>query len=202
MASAPEGCKLKLEELLNAVPVKKTYGNVPMEAVNDAEVSNMIPVRSMSESKQSLSCMPFGPNAVIIVNTRNFNEEMVISRRTTYQRILEIEQEGAQVVERDIGLPVDVIVSSEVCLTWYDCKNIGKKASAPDEAFSSLPLCVESVAASILTSLSFAFSCCILVITTESFKIIKDICWCLFFFYSDSSVIYIPPLVVSMWCKR
>ncbi|XP_042036481.1 protein SHORTAGE IN CHIASMATA 1-like isoform X2 [Salvia splendens] len=171
LASAPEGCKLKLEELLNAVPVKKTYGNEPMEAVNDAEVSNMIPVRSMSvgsESKQSLSCMPFGPNAVIIVNTRNFNEEMVISRRTTYQRILEIEQEGAQVVERDIGLPVDVIVSSAVCLTWYDCKNIGKKASAPDEGFSSLPLCIESVAASILTSLSFAFSCCILIFEGES----------------------------------
>ncbi|KAL1531425.1 protein SHORTAGE IN CHIASMATA 1-like isoform X2 [Salvia divinorum] len=171
LASAPEGCKLKLKELLNAVPVKKTYGNEPMRAVNDAEVSNLIPVRSMSvgsESKQNFSCMPFGPNTVIIVNTRNFNEEMVISRRTTYQRILEMEQEGAQVVERDIGLPVDVIVSTAVCLTWYDCKNIGKKASAPDEAFSSLPLCVESVAASILTSLSFAFSCCILIFEGES----------------------------------
>lgn len=167
LASAQDGCKSNLEVLLNTVPVKKTYGNEPMEAVNDAEVCNMMPVQSIpvgSESKQILSCMPFGPHTVIIVNTRNFNEEMVISRRTTYQRILEMEQEGAQVVERDIGFPVDVIVSSAVSLTWYDCKNIGKKASAPDEAFSSLPLCVESVAASILTSLSFAFSCCILVI--------------------------------------
>lgn len=163
LASAQDGFKSNLEVL----PVKKTYGNEPMEAVNDAEVCNMMPVQSIpvgSESKQILSCMPFGPHTVIIVNTRNFNEEMVISRRTTYQRILEMEQEGAQVVERDIGFPVDVIVSSAVSLTWYDCKNIGKKASAPDEAFSSLPLCVESVAASILTSLSFAFSCCILVI--------------------------------------
>ncbi|KAK6155706.1 hypothetical protein DH2020_009954 [Rehmannia glutinosa] len=92
---------------------------------------------------------------------------MVISRRSTYQRILEMEREGAQVVERDIGLPVDVIVSSAVCLTWYDCKNIGRKASAPDEAFSCLPLCVESIAASILTSLSFAFSCCILIFEGE-----------------------------------
>ncbi|XP_047940979.1 protein SHORTAGE IN CHIASMATA 1 [Salvia hispanica] len=170
-ASALEGCKPKLEELLNIVPVKKTLGSEPMEAVNDAEVCNMMPVQSMpvgSESKQNHSCMPFGPHTVVIVNTRNFNEEMIISRRTTYQRILEMEQQGAQVVERDIGLPVDVIVSSEVCLTWYDCKNIGKKASAPDEAFSSLPLCVESVAASILTSLSFAFSCCILIFEGES----------------------------------
>lgn len=182
--SAQEGCKPKLEELLNTLPAKETYGNEPMEAVNDAEVCNMMPVHSIPvglESKQNHSCMPFGPNTVIIVNTRNFNEEMVISRRTTYQRILEMEREGAQVVERDIGLSVDVIVSSAVCLTWYDCKNIGKKASAPDEAYSSLPLCIESVAASILTSLSFAFSCCILVITTESFKVIKNICCCFFF---------------------
>lgn len=166
-ALAQEGCKPKLEEVLITVPAKKTYGNELMEAVNDADVYNMMPVQSMpvgSESNLNWSCMPFGPKSVIIVNTRNFNEEMIISRRTTYQRILELEKERAQVVERDIGLPVDVIVSSGVSLTWYDCKNIGKKASAPDEAFSSLPLCVESVAASILTSLSFAFSCCILVI--------------------------------------
>lgn len=165
-ASAQDGCKPKLEELLIAVPARKTYENELMEAVDNAEIYNMMPVRSTpvgSESNLSLSCLPSGPNSVIIVNTRNFNEEMIISRRTTYQRILKMEQERAQIVERDIDLPVDVIVSSAVCLTWYDCKNIGKKASAPDEAFSSLPLCVESVAASILTSLSFAFSCCILV---------------------------------------
>lgn len=166
-ASAKKECKTNLEELLDTIPVKETYGNEPVEAVNEDEDCTMMPVQSMPvglESKQNLSCKPFGPNTIIIVNTRNFDEEMVISRRSTYQRILEMEKEGAQVVERDIGLPVDVIVSSAVCLTWYDSRNIGKKASAPDEAFSCLPLCVESIAASILTSLSFAFSCCILVI--------------------------------------
>lgn len=88
------------------------------------------PVQSIpvcSESNYNLSCMPFGPNTVLIVNTRNGNDEMVISRRSTHQRILEIEQ---QVVERDIGLPVDLIVSSEVCLTWYDYKSIGKSFRA------------------------------------------------------------------------
>ncbi|KAI3458156.1 hypothetical protein Pfo_014819 [Paulownia fortunei] len=169
-ASAQKECKIKLEELLDTVPVKEIYGNELVEAVNEDEDCTMMPVPSMPvglESKQNISCKAFCPNTVIIVNTRNFNEEMVISRRSTYQRILEMEQEGAQVVERDIGLPVDVIVSSAVCLTWYDCRNIGKKASAPDEAFSCLPLCVESIAASILTSLSFAFSCCILIFEGE-----------------------------------
>ncbi|KAL3653507.1 hypothetical protein CASFOL_003188 [Castilleja foliolosa] len=170
-ASAQKECETKLEELLNTVHVKEIYDNEPVESVNKDDGSNMMPVKSMSvglESKENLSCKPLCPKTIIIVNTRNFNEEMVISRRSTYQRILNMEQEGSQVIERDIGLPVDVIVSAEVCLTWYDCKNIGRKASAPDEAFSCLPLCVESIAASILTSLSFAFSFCILIFEGDS----------------------------------
>ncbi|KAL6541584.1 hypothetical protein OROGR_011070 [Orobanche gracilis] len=165
-ASAQKEGETKLEELLNIVPVKEIYGNEPVKAVYDNEDFNMMPLEAMPvglESKQNMSCKPFFPKNVIIVNTRNFNEEMIISRRSTYQRILEMEKEGAQVVERDIGLSVDIIVSSAVCLTWYDCRNIGSKASAPDEAFSCLPLCVESIATSILTSLSVAFSCCILI---------------------------------------
>ncbi|KAK4431495.1 protein SHORTAGE IN CHIASMATA 1 [Sesamum alatum] len=169
-ASAQKENKSKLEELLNTIPVKKDHGNEPVEAVNEDADCTMLPLHSMPVGlapKQNLSCKPLFPDTIIIVNTRNFNEEMVISRRSTYQRILEMEQEGAQVVERDICLPVDVIVSSAVSLTWYDCRNIGRKASASDEAFSCLPLCVESIAASILTSLSFAFSCCILIFEGE-----------------------------------
>ncbi|CAA0834378.1 shortage in chiasmata 1 [Striga hermonthica] len=157
-----QDCETKLEELLNPVPGEGIYGN---EVVHEEHCHRM-PVQSIPvglESKQNLSCKPLCPKTIIIVNTRNFNEEMIISRRSTYQRILEMEQEGAQVVERDVVLPVDIIVSSAVCLSWYDCRNIGRKASAPDEAFSCLPLCVESIAASILTSLSFAFGCCILI---------------------------------------
>ncbi|KAL0304259.1 UNVERIFIED_CONTAM: protein SHORTAGE IN CHIASMATA 1 [Sesamum radiatum] len=162
--------KSKLEELLNTIPVTEDHGNEPVESVNEEADCSMLPLHSMPmglASKQNLSSKPLFPDTIIIVNTRNFNEEMVISRRSTYQRILEMEKEGAQVVERDICLPVDVIVSSAVSLTWYDCRNIGRKASAPDEAFSCLPLCVESIAASILTSLSFAFSCCILIFEGE-----------------------------------
>lgn len=105
------------------------------------------------------------PETIIIVNTHNFDKEMVIARRTAYQKILALEKKGVQVVERDLRQPVDIIVSASACLAWYDCKNIAKKATAPDEAFSCLPLCVENIAASILTSLSFAFSGCILVST-------------------------------------
>ncbi|KAL7107131.1 hypothetical protein ACP275_06G034600 [Erythranthe tilingii] len=168
--SAQVECNTKRGELLNTTPAKQISSNDPAEAVNEVDNCTVVPVQSMPvglESEQNLSCEPFCPKIVVIVNTRNFNAEMVISRRSTYQRILKMEQGGAQVVERDISLPVDVIVSSGVSLTWYDCKNIGKKASAPDEAFSCLPLCVESIAASILTDLSFAFNCCILIFEGE-----------------------------------
>lgn len=104
------------------------------------------------------------PDTVIIVNTKNFDKEMIISRRSTYQKILAMEKQGAQVVERDLKLPVDVIISAAICLVWYDCRNIGNNASAPDESSSCLALCIENIAANVLTSLSFAFSSCILVI--------------------------------------
>lgn len=152
-----------LGELLSTIPIK--YGKF-VEAGQKYEECNIIPVQPIPvglEEKENLLCKTFA-KPVIIVNTQNFNEEMIISRSSTYQRILEIEQEGAQVIERDIALPIDLVLNSAVCLTWYDCRNIRKKASAPDEAYSSLALCIESIAASILTSLSFAFSCCIMVI--------------------------------------
>ncbi|PIN18275.1 hypothetical protein CDL12_09056 [Handroanthus impetiginosus] len=148
--SAQKESRTKLEELLDVVPVKETCDNEHLLAVNEDEHCTMMPVQSMSvslEPKQHLSCKPFGHDIVIIVNTRNFSEEMVMSRRSTYQKILEMD--------------------AAACLTWYDCRNIGRKASAPDEAFSCLPLCVESIAASTLTSLSFAFSCCILIFEGE-----------------------------------
>ncbi|KZV46919.1 hypothetical protein F511_06161 [Dorcoceras hygrometricum] len=162
--------KTELEERLNTVALMPIAENQPVKAAYEDKSCAVLMVPSMQpglELKLNDSCKPFYPDTVIIVNTRNFNDEMVISRRSTYQKILEMEKEGAQVVERDLNLPIDIIASAKVCLTWYDCKNIGKKASASNEAFSCLPLCVESIAASTLTSLSFAFGCCILIFEGE-----------------------------------
>ncbi|XP_062120427.1 protein SHORTAGE IN CHIASMATA 1 isoform X2 [Humulus lupulus] len=117
--------------------------------------------RSPQESMSSL------PKTVILVNTQNLDKEMIVSRRSTYQKILAIEKQGAQVVERDSDLPVDVVINSAICLVWYDCRNIGKKTTAVDEASSSLPLCIENIATNVLTLLSFTFSGCILVFEGE-----------------------------------
>lgn len=159
---------LKLEKLLNFLPIEEKLNMGSSGAANEAEVCCMpLPVPTVPvpmKSENILQCMVSSPETVIIVNTQNCDKEMILSRRSTYQRILTMEKEGAQVVERDLDLPVDIIISSAICLVWYDSRNIGKKATALDEASSCLPLCVENIATNVLTLLSFAFSGCILVI--------------------------------------
>lgn len=123
-----------------------------------------------TESKKVNTFTPSLPDAIVIMNTQNVDTEMVISRRSTYQKILAMEKEGVQVVERDLNLPVDVIVSAAVCLVLYDSKNIRKKITTSDNNTSSLlPSCIENIAANVLTSLSFAFSSCILVSIISKF---------------------------------
>ena len=150
--------------------IEEKYNFRPKEAADKVEACSMpLPVPSMPFAKEfehldSHEGMVFLPETVILVNTQNLEKEMIVSRRSTYQRILAIEKEGAQVVERDSDLPVDVVINSAICLVWYDCRNIGKKATTMDEASSCLPLCIENIATNVLTLLSFTFSGCILVI--------------------------------------
>ncbi|KAF8008558.1 hypothetical protein BT93_K2277 [Corymbia citriodora subsp. variegata] len=108
------------------------------------------------------------PDSVIIVNTQNSSEVMLVSRRSTYQKILAMEKEGIQVIERDTTLPVDIIISAAVCLVWYTRKNIGRKASGFSEGSSELACHIENIAANILMNLSFAFRACILIFEGES----------------------------------
>ncbi|XAR53590.1 hypothetical protein NMG60_11022204 [Bertholletia excelsa] len=165
----------KLEELLNFIPHEGDYRVGSLRAGDEMKAFCMhLPVPCVPlamEPKQIPADLAASfPDTVVIVNTQNFNfaKEMIISRRSTYQKILALEKQGAQVVERDLKLPVDVIISAAICLVWYDCQNIGKKATAPYEASSCLPLCIESIAANILTLLSFNFSSCIMVFEGES----------------------------------
>ncbi|KAH9603489.1 hypothetical protein KSS87_010005 [Heliosperma pusillum] len=128
-----------------------------------------LPVRQTAQEPEAVqACDSSFPDMVIIVNTENFDKEMIISRRSTYQKILSMEKRGVQVVERDLMLPVDIILDVAMCIVWYDCKNIGKKASAEDEGSSSVPLCIENIATNVLTSLSFTFTASVLVFEGDS----------------------------------
>ncbi|KAJ9545704.1 hypothetical protein OSB04_025411 [Centaurea solstitialis] len=121
---------------------------------------------SALDSKKISTSMPSLPEAIIVVNTQNGDTETIVSRRSTYQRILAMEKEGLQVVERDLNLPVDVIVSAAICLVLYDSKNIRRKTSL-DGSPALFSSCVETIAANVLTSLSFAFNSCILIFEGE-----------------------------------
>lgn len=152
----------KLEDLLNFVPAVHKYNKRSLESEDKVE-AHCMPLPVAVETKLTPQTMI---EIVIVVNTQNFDKEMIASRRSTYQKILAKEKEGAQVVERDLNLPVDIIISCAICLVWYDCRNIGRKANTLDEASSScLPLCIEYIATNILTLLSFTFSGCFLVIS-------------------------------------
>ncbi|XP_022724596.1 LOW QUALITY PROTEIN: protein SHORTAGE IN CHIASMATA 1-like [Durio zibethinus] len=153
----------RLEDLLNFIPIEDKYNKRSVESVDKVEVQCR-PLPVAVEPKLTQQRMV---DIVIVVNTQNFDKEMIVSRRSTYQKILAKEKEGAQVVERDSNLPVDVIISSAICLVWYDCRNIGQKAATLDEATSCLPSCIEYIATNLLTLLSFTFSGCFLVFEGE-----------------------------------
>ncbi|XP_028806180.1 protein SHORTAGE IN CHIASMATA 1-like [Neltuma alba] len=155
----------KLEKLLKFCPLEKNYGIGFSKKADNVECS--VPPLSSGQPEQSHKNMESLPETLIIVNTQNVDKEMIASRRSTYQAILAMEKRGIQVVERDLDLPVDVIINSAICLVWYDYKNIGKKATPATEASSTLPLCTQNIAADILTLISFSFDGCFLVFEGE-----------------------------------
>ncbi|XP_072987206.1 protein SHORTAGE IN CHIASMATA 1 homolog isoform X1 [Typha latifolia] len=110
---------------------------------------------------------PSFPDVIIVVNTQSSEKKMLISRRTSYQRILALEKGGAQVVEREVDLPVDLIFSAAVCLVWYETRAFGGNTTMRTES-SSIAMFMESIATNVLMSLSFSFSGCILIFEGES----------------------------------
>ncbi|KAK1441480.1 hypothetical protein QVD17_07401 [Tagetes erecta] len=151
----------KLEGPLHSTHIEGNYSMKALEATY--EVPN-VPI--VMESKKINTSTPTFPDAIIIVNTRDGEADMIISRRSTYQKILAMEKQGVQIVERDLNLPVDIIISAAVCIVLYDSKNIRKKTHSSDDA-SLLSSFVEIIAANVLTSLSFALSSCILIFEGE-----------------------------------
>ncbi|VFQ80594.1 unnamed protein product [Cuscuta campestris] len=160
----------KLEKQWRCMPVEKKHDSGYIETFGGDEVCSMLLPKcepfDRSEKRHTSDCSL--TEAIIVVNTQDFDKQMIISRIKTYQNILSLEKKGAQVIERDLHHPVDVIISASICIAWYNCSNIAKKATASDEAFSCLPLCLENIATSILTSLSYAFDGFILVFEGES----------------------------------
>ncbi|KAI4340877.1 hypothetical protein MLD38_025673 [Melastoma candidum] len=153
----------KLENLINFVP----YEDKAVASSTKPFIVEPLPNQLESLLTESDCYQPkkvsFCKEA-IVVNTQDSNDAMIVSRRSTYQKILALEKKGGiQVVERDSDLPVDIILSTSTCLVWYTCQNIGKKASGFTEGYSWLQSYVENIATNVLTLLSFSFSTCVLI---------------------------------------
>lgn len=155
----------KLERLLNFCPLEKNYDTRYSKAADGVDCFVPPPIPAVKSENEHQKIESFS-GAVIIMNTQNVDKEMIVSRRSTYKVILAMERGGAQVVERDLDLPVDIIISSAICLVWYNNENLGKKTTFETEASSRLLFCIENIATNVLTLLSFSFQGCFLVIAT------------------------------------
>ncbi|XVF12487.1 hypothetical protein REPUB_Repub08aG0123000 [Reevesia pubescens] len=79
----------KLEDLLNFVPIENKYNRKTVESGDNVEAHCMpLPVAVETNFTQQRML-----DIVIIVNTQNFDKEMIVSRRSTYQKILAMEKE-------------------------------------------------------------------------------------------------------------
>ncbi|KAM0938882.1 putative protein shortage in chiasmata 1 [Dioscorea sansibarensis] len=156
-------------EILNFVPIEEKNGSRSSDCANQVVTSHENGLTmSMNTVKPwtSNSSTPSVPDVVIIVNTQSFKKKMLISRRSSYQKILAMEKVGAQVIERDVNLPLDLIFSAAVCVVWYEARNFADNQETA-EGLSSIPTFMENIATNILMSLSFAFSGCVMIFEGE-----------------------------------
>ncbi|KAI5077265.1 hypothetical protein GOP47_0007089, partial [Adiantum capillus-veneris] len=97
----------------------------------------------------------------IVVNINQSYNYLLGGQRSTYQKILAFEKEGMNVVERDLSLPIDMILSSTVCLIWYIKEKLPNREPALDQI---MPLaCIEGITNDIMKALSFSFRTCIMI---------------------------------------
>ncbi|KAF3322389.1 hypothetical protein FCM35_KLT13530 [Carex littledalei] len=151
--------------LQNLLPTKEKSNSSSFEPANAnpaVNIPSFISSRTPGSTKR-----PF-PGVVVVVNTQCLNKPMLVSRRSSYQKILALEKEGAHVVERDINLPLDLIFSAGVCLVWYETAAFGNISRNMTDGASCIQMFMENIATNVLISLSYSFSSCIMIFEGEA----------------------------------
>ncbi|KAK3158579.1 hypothetical protein QOZ80_2AG0139000 [Eleusine coracana subsp. coracana] len=162
---------------------KITTGNLFVSVIQKSSSTSSVSANDMKVHQDNNSASDFpssvkidsimsgrlaAPEVVIVVNTGDHGKCMLFSRRSSYQQILALEKEGMQVVERDVNLSVDLILSPAICLVWYDVRSFGSRDFTASSETPSVANFVEDIATDILMPLSFSFSGCIMVFEGES----------------------------------
>lgn len=160
--------------LQNLLPTKEKSNSSSFEPANANPAVN---IPSFISSRTPGSTKPPFPGVVVVVNTQCLNKPMLASRRSSYQKILALEKEGAHVVERDINLPLDLIFSAGVCLVWYETAAFGNSSRNMTDGASCIQMFMENIATNVLISLSYSFSSCIMVKILFMYLLIVNIAY-------------------------
>jgi hypothetical protein len=157
----PQNFVPAIEKSSSTSSVSANVMKAPQDNLSATDLPSSVKIGSIMSGRLST------PEAVIVVNTGSHGKSMLFSRRSSYQQILSLEKGGMQVVERDVDLPVDLILSAAVCLVWCETKIFGCNELSMSTETSSITNFVETIATNILMSISFCFSSCIMVIGFE-----------------------------------
>ena len=97
----------------------------------------------------------------IIVNTSQAYKHLLSCYRSSYEKILALEKDGVCVIERDLFLPIDLILSPTVCLILY---TQDKVYEAKTMSSGTIQLSwIEDITNDSMKALSFSFTTCIMV---------------------------------------
>ncbi|GJP60683.1 hypothetical protein CLOP_g17900 [Closterium sp. NIES-67] len=103
----------------------------------------------------------------VIVNTREQFGPIVLKRRHLYDKILQLEESGIQILERDLLAPAEIVLTASSCLIIYNHQRLTdvQKLAAMDGLPSSslMNVCLEAVVETHLKALSFAYQSCFMV---------------------------------------
>lgn len=105
-----------------------SFEGMPREVTAPPSLAYTAPLEHLkSEELRSDNClglrdvkmMKKQPLVIVAVNVMQPNGPVLPQRRSSYQRILALENEQLQIVERERHLPIDLILSPSTCLIVY-----------------------------------------------------------------------------------
>ncbi|KAH7423142.1 hypothetical protein KP509_12G041300 [Ceratopteris richardii] len=102
----------------------------------------------------------------IVVNIHKVYDYLLSGRSSSYQQILKFEKHGMNVVERDLCLPIDMILSPKVCLLWYIKENFFLNETVTSQILTLK--CMEGIINDVMKPLSFSFKTCIMIFEGQS----------------------------------
>ncbi|OAE30513.1 hypothetical protein AXG93_424s1060 [Marchantia polymorpha subsp. ruderalis] len=135
-----------------------TACNVKVEATPCSSINGYVTQdnRNSNESGQPTrrEC-----DMTIVANVSEQSEHKLAERRGLYQKILCLEKNNIQFVEREFRLPVDLVLSPATCLVIYTWQILQKLVQKVDSKQISLRNEIETI----LKAISFSYQNCILI---------------------------------------